>query len=235
MAGGVGVGFIGREFGDAEEFAIEHADDGATEFVRVLVRVEFGLDVRAFGPLPKELFEVLLVPGLGGGEALFFEADAPGDELAAAEGDDVGKERADIVELSAGVSVVRGGLGGGGQAEGDPLDKVVEGGRWRELRLGALVELGGESDSGAADLPIVEGAELAVFGEVGFIDGSTVELGFEEGVDFGEGIDPFEDGAGFFGVLQAEVELFADRVGETSDFAGHSLGFTIDDSWTQAA
>ena len=59
-------GWVGGFFGivdgdDAEEFAVEHFDDVATDLIGVAIGVKFGLDVRAFGPFPE-----FLVFGFGG-------------------------------------------------------------------------------------------------------------------------------------------------------------------------
>ena len=58
---------------DAEEFAVEHANDIAPEFVGILMGKEPGLDVRTFDPFPELLFELLLGFGLKGVEVLLFE------------------------------------------------------------------------------------------------------------------------------------------------------------------
>ena len=42
----------------------------------------------------------------------------------------------------------------------------------------------------------------------------------QNGLDFGESVDPGEDGFGGFAVLEAVVEVFADGMGKTSNFAG---------------
>jgi len=64
-----------------------------------------------------------------------------------------------------------------------------------------------------------EVAALAPGGEVLFADGEAVEGVFEDGEDFGLGVEPVEQGRAGFAVLQAEVELFAEVVGEGGDFA----------------
>src|SRR5437588_8457135 len=92
-AGGIGLGLGIDGVPDAEEFAVEHANDIAPEFVGILMGKEPGLDVRTFDPFPELLFELLLGFGLKGGvEVLLFEVDAAREEFAAAEGDDVGEE-----------------------------------------------------------------------------------------------------------------------------------------------
>src|SRR5208282_431445 len=94
-ASGVGFGFQEAVATcGAEEVLIKDADDVAAGLVGVAVGVELGLDVGALGPLPELLFEFRLGFGLLEGEALLFDAKAAGDEVAAAEGDDVGEESA---------------------------------------------------------------------------------------------------------------------------------------------
>ena len=88
---------------DAEEFAVEHANDIAPEFVGILMGKEPGLDVRTFDPFPELLFELLLGFGLKGVEVLLFEVDAAREEFAAAEGDDVGEELASLAQVELGV------------------------------------------------------------------------------------------------------------------------------------
>jgi hypothetical protein len=62
---------------------------------------------------------------------------------------------------------------------------------------------------------------FAIFGEVAVVDGSSVELFLETGLDFGEAVEPRQDGIGGFSVSEAKVELFADVERETGDFAEH--------------
>ncbi len=52
-----------------------------------------------------------------------------------------------------------------------------------------------------------------------FVNGAVVEVGGEDGFDFGERVEPGEDGFGGNTVVEFEVELFADRVREAGDFA----------------
>jgi len=58
------------------------------------------------------------------------------------------------------------------------------------------------------------------FGEIGWSDWSTLKMLLEDREHFWQGVQPFQDGLAWFTVLDAEVELFADLVGETGDFAG---------------
>ena len=95
-------------------------------------------------------------------------------------------------------------LGGGGDVVGLELEDF---------------ELG---DEGFPELPGGEAAAAPV-GDVLFVDGGFIGGVFEDGLDFGEGVEPLEDGAGGVGALEAEVEVFADAGREFGDFgdAGH--------------
>ena len=68
---------------------IEDADDVASGFVWIAMGVELGLDVRAFGPFPKESFLFGFGVGLFESQALLFDGQAAGDEVATAECNDV--------------------------------------------------------------------------------------------------------------------------------------------------
>src|SRR5947207_3116472 len=69
---------------DAEEFAIDHGDDFAADLVGISMRVESGLDVRAFGPIPEALLLFLIGFRLLGGQAGLFKAEAASAEVAPA-------------------------------------------------------------------------------------------------------------------------------------------------------
>jgi len=66
--------------------------------------------------------------------------------------------------------------------------------------------------------PVAEAA-LFPFGEVLFGDGAVVEVGGEDGFDFGERVEPGENGFGGEAIVEFEVELFAEVVREPTDFA----------------
>lgn len=68
----------------------------------------------------------------------------------------------------------------------------------------------------------VQIAAFFPFGEVLFTDGVAVEFVLDEMLDFGEGIEPADEGGAFLAIFQALVELVADGFGEASDFAGAS-------------
>ena len=69
--------------------------------------------------------------------------------------------------------------------------------------------------------PIAEAA-LFPFGEVLFGDGTVIEIDSEDGFDFGERVEPGEDGFGGEAVVEFEIELFAEGMREASDFADAS-------------
>jgi hypothetical protein len=69
--------------------------------------------------------------------------------------------------------------------------------------------------------PVAEAA-LFPFGEVLFGDGAAVEVSRKDGFDFGEGVEPGQDRFVGLMVVKTEVELFAEVVRETGDFADAS-------------
>jgi hypothetical protein len=76
--------------------------------------------------------------------------------------------------------------------------------------------------------PALKPAETP-FGEVFWADGRAIELGGEDLLDFGEGVEPAQNVVSGVIVFEAAVELVADVVGEASDFADEGavgvLGF----------
>jgi hypothetical protein len=80
-----------------------------------------------------------------------------------------------------------------------------------------LEELGGL----ILEKPVAEAA-MFPFGEVLFGDGAVVEVGGEEGFDFGKGVEPRENRFLGLVIMETEVELFADGMRETRDFADTS-------------
>jgi hypothetical protein len=52
-----------------------------------------------------------------------------------------------------------------------------------------------------------------------FGEGLASEVSGEDGLDLGEGIEPFEDGAAGHAILKAAVQLVAESVGKAGDFA----------------
>ena len=80
-----------------------------------------------------------------------------------------------------------------------------------------LKELGGV----VLEEPVAEAA-LFPFGEVLLGDGAAFEFGGEDGFDFGQGVEPGEDGFVGLVVVETEVELLAELMRETRDFADTS-------------
>ena len=71
----------------------------------------------------------------------------------------------------------------------------------------------------------VEEAAIVPFGEVLGADGDAGEVFGEDGLDFGEGVKPFDEVHAGFTFVEAEVELVAEVMREAGDFAGafHNL------------
>ena len=66
----------------------------------------------------------------------------------------------------------------------------------------------------------VEEAAVVPFGEVLGADGDALEVFGEDGLDFGETVKPLDEFHAGFAVMEALVELVAEMVRETGDFAG---------------
>ena len=81
-----------------------------------------------------------------------------------------------------------------------------------------MEELGGV----VLEEPIAEAA-LFPFGEVLFGDGAVVEVGGEDGFDFGEGVEPREEGFAILALFEALVELVLDGMRQTGDFSDHKF------------
>jgi len=63
-----------------------------------------------------------------------------------------------------------------------------------------------------------------VLGEILGRNGDAIELVFDDGLDFGQGVEPGQDGFSFLlAVFKTLIELFLDVVRETGDFAVHML------------
>ena len=63
-------------------------------------------------------------------------------------------------------------------------------------------------------------AAIPPLGEIAGGDGPAIEMKREDLFDFGEVVEPIEDGIGGLAVVEALVDFLADGVRETSDFSG---------------
>jgi hypothetical protein len=100
----VGVMWIfGFGVADAEEAFGDEAVDVATLLVGITVRIKFGLNVGAFGPFPEFGFFLFVGSGFFHGEALLFDGEAAGAEVAATQHDEVIAELAEAAEFGFGV------------------------------------------------------------------------------------------------------------------------------------
>ena len=105
-----------------------------------------------------------------------------------------------------------------------------------EVAVGEAGELGGVGGEFAGVFEEflggkpVEKAAVIPFGEVLGADGDAGEVFCEDGLDFGKGVEPFDEFYAGFAVVEALVELVAEGAGETGDFAGafHGIrGFRV--------
>jgi len=106
--------------------------------------------------------------------------------------------------------------GDGGSATGKtPAGGVHEVG-------GVFAEFGEAGNGLLFFLPAAKTGDAPV-GEVLFDDGSAGELGSENFLDAGKGVEPGKDFGGGLAVFEAAVEFFADEFGETGDFADRGV------------
>ena len=106
-----------------------------------------------------------------------------------------------------GEGIEEGAAGGGGEV----------GGFGGEVLGGFAHFLAGEPFAVAAEVPV---------GEVLRGDEVAAVVFFDEGDDFGAGVEPGEDEVGGFAVAEALVEFFAEGVGQTGNFAGAVHGLS---------
>ena len=193
----------------------------AADFGALLQRGElFAIGFFAMGGVFHPLVEAGLddfieIPS-GGGGFLAFEGQPLAGVFGATQ---PGDGSAELEEEFGFGGRVGGGLGffrGQGESSGEEEAKVMaEIGRnivgvFDDL-LGAVEELTvGEPVGVTTGIP---------FGEVLFGDGAPGEVGGEPGADFGEGVEPGEDGGLRFAVEQAFVEGLPDFSGQAGDFS----------------
>jgi len=87
----------------------------------------------------------------------------------------------------------------------------------RTTGIDELEELGGVG----LEEPVAEAA-LFPFGKVLFSDGAVVEVSSEDGFDFGERVEPGKNDFVRLVIVETKVELFAELMRETGDFADTS-------------
>ena len=190
------------------------------------VREGLGIEGAGFG-LVKVFFALPFGVGDLNLNALAFEGDALGFVGLTLEAGDVGAEVAEAALAGFGVGVfgVEGAYGDGGVVKGEPAGEFV--GEGAGQRFGAegffVIEVVGEGEGTVAGEPV---AVAAIFplGKVGRGEGLGGELGGEDGLDLGEGVEPLEEGSAGLAVEAAAVELVADGGGETGDFSGAGHG-----------
>jgi len=173
------------------------------------------------GPLDEFLEELLggFLPGLV--EAFFLDLDAAGVEVAAAEADDVlGEETegfASFFKFGRGLGLpVHRGLG---VVEGEEAEKGIGkaiGGP------GEIAGVGGQFAGLLEELLVAEPfavAALFPFGEVLGADGAAAEVVGEDGLNFGDFVEPFGDLDGGLASIEELIGFFAKGTGQMGDFA----------------
>jgi hypothetical protein len=186
----------GFDEGDPVVVPDAKGDGDDVAMVDVALEQEMGVALADFAFIELEV-DVLLVgfaEGVDGGEQ--FEEFFMGEFLGG-----IGVER--LVEAMGGKGGSAGGQAAGGAEESAGVMGIgfekVEG----NLGIGPALETG-----------------FAPVGEVLGSDGLAVEVFGEGGLDGGEGIEPGNEFGGGLEVAQAAVELFAEVVGQTGNFAG---------------
>jgi hypothetical protein len=152
---------------------------------------------------------------LAQGEALLVEGEAAGVEPGTVQGDEVGGEAVETAEFGFGFFGLGQRIGGGGEAEEEPMEEVVEdlemGWRLRGGGIGAGVFGDGERELEGVlvEFPVPEAVPGPVV-EVLFGDDFGVEVFGEDGVDLRESVEPVKDGLVGFGVVEAAIDLVAE-------------------------
>ena len=115
------------------------------------------------------------------------------------------------------------GVGGDGEAEGEPMHELISELSGGGLGASGIGVIGGGEFEGV--LPHFPGAEAAFgpFVEVLFGYRPAGEVGGQDDLDVGVGVEPIEEARAGFAVIKAAVEFVADGAGETGDFAGHGV------------
>jgi hypothetical protein len=122
------------------------------------------------------------------------------------------------------------GVGGGGVTEEDPVEEVVEDfdagceSGVGAFGVGVFGEGVSEFEGVLAEFPIAETVPGPVI-EVLFGDGFGIEVLGEDGLDFGQGVQPNGDGLVRFGVIEAAVDLVTEVAREASYFSEHRWDF----------
>jgi hypothetical protein len=109
-----------------------------------------------------------------------------------------------------------------GERDGGTIGQVVRTGVIVQL-VGFLDELRDPVAGLLVAQPILEAA-LFPFGEVGLIDGASVEVGGEGVFDFGEAVEPVDEAGAGLAIGEAVVEFFADGAREAGDLPVRVMG-----------
>jgi hypothetical protein len=198
---------------------------GAEAFLFWDVVVQFFADFGFFEPGPELFFFLRAGVGLLEGEPLAFEVEAVGVKFGATKAGDIGAELAKAAPTGLGVGLGSyESLGGGGVLEAKPAGEFVGevAGEGLLVRAKGLVEGAEEVEGILADEPIAVAA-LFPFSEIRRGKGARGKIGGEEGLDFREGVEPLENGLAGLAVAEADVELFAQMMWQTGDFARASV------------
>jgi len=158
------------------------------------------------------------------GEPLAVKGDAFGGEIAAADAGDLGTELAKAEPSGAGILFPADhSLGRNCEVAGEPGGH----GACELLIIKVFDELEGE----LLLLPLAEAA-LAPLGEINGVDGAARKVSLKDTLDLRHVAEPIDEGFSDMAILKALVKLFADGVGEASDFSVASHGIVgLMDEW----
>ncbi len=185
----------------------------------------FGLGVVEDAEADSDGIALVLVPGKG--ELFIAQADAffivPKADLALVGMEQGGDGVTDIYELSDGTIFEREPIevfeqAGGGDGGGTASQATASGAGKIGGFLGEIFEVG----EGFQLLQPALVAGGAPNGKVSVVDGRAVELGGENTLNDGKGVEPGEDPGRGLVVVEAAVEFFTDGLGEAGDLADQS-------------
>ena len=187
----------------------------------VLIGEEFLADVGALSPFPECFLPLIVGIEFFKGKPIAVNGEAFGEEITAAEPRELGTELAKPKPSGLGILFLGDhGLGRSGQMNRDPAGEFGGQGTGQVFVAESIliVEVLDELEGELLLLPLAEAA-LPPFGEIDGVNGLIFKVLFENGLDLRHRAEPLDEGFGVMAVLKALVKLFAEGVGETSDFS----------------
>ena len=151
------------------------------------------------------------------------EGGAGGEAVALAQGVQLAEGLAEVSPVFLGIGCgIEETAGCAGELRGEDGGEAVG----NLVMIGGIVEVVGGFDDVAdeaagvlAALPVEEAASFPC-GEIWGVDGAALEIAGEEGLDFGEPVEPADEVCGLLAIIEAGVESVTDVAGQACDFAG---------------